>query len=206
MGVSRARAARKPGPRSSPGRGNRKVTTLRCSARHGTGRRPTGRPQVPGAQRRNRTEDVPAEAGTQKQHQGAIISRVLSPRAVSLRTGLRWQPFIWAVGCPAALAANPGLSARNTPAPLAKGARPLFGLAPGGVCHAVAVAGPPVRFYRTLSPLPVPFANEGPSAVCSLWHFPLPRPKAEPAGVTRHPCFVEPGLSSRFRTRLPQAP
>jgi len=39
MGVSRARAARKPGPRSSPGRANRKVSTLRCSARHGTGRK-----------------------------------------------------------------------------------------------------------------------------------------------------------------------
>ena len=34
-------------------------------------------------------------------------------------------------------------------------ARPLFGLAPGGVCHASAVASTPVRFYRTLSPLPV---------------------------------------------------
>ena len=29
---------------------------------------------------------------------------------------------------------------------------PLFGLAPGGVCHAVPVAGPAVRSYRTLSP------------------------------------------------------
>ena len=52
---------------------------------------------------------------TQTSYQGAIISRVLSPRAVSLRTGLRWQPFIWAGDCSTALAANPGLSARNTP-------------------------------------------------------------------------------------------
>ena len=29
----------------------------------------------------------------------------------------------------------------------------LFGLAPGGVCHAGSVAGPAVRSYRTLSPL-----------------------------------------------------
>ena len=35
--------------------------------------------------------------------------------------------------------------------------RSLLGLAPGGVCHAVAVASPPVRFYRTLSPLPAGF-------------------------------------------------
>src|SRR3546814_3421619 len=33
-------------------------------------------------------------------------------------------------------------------------APPLFGLAPGGVCRAVSVAGPAVRSYRTLSPLP----------------------------------------------------
>jgi hypothetical protein len=34
----------------------------------------------------------------------------------------------------------------------------LFGLAPGVVCHAVSVAGPAVRSYRTFSPLlPLPF-------------------------------------------------
>ncbi len=32
----------------------------------------------------------------------------------------------------------------------------LFGLAPGGVCHAVRVAADAVRSYRTLSPLPLP--------------------------------------------------
>ena len=32
----------------------------------------------------------------------------------------------------------------------------LFGLAPGGVCHAGSVAGPAVRSYRTFSPLPLP--------------------------------------------------
>jgi hypothetical protein len=32
----------------------------------------------------------------------------------------------------------------------------LFGLAPGVVCHAVSVAGPAVRSYRTFSPLPHP--------------------------------------------------
>ena len=32
----------------------------------------------------------------------------------------------------------------------------LFGLAPGVVCHAVSVAGPAVRSYRTFSPLPPP--------------------------------------------------
>ena len=48
---------------------------------------------------------------------------------------------------------------RNLPerSPRRKGVRPktlplLFGLAPGGVCHADAVAGAAVRSYRTLSP------------------------------------------------------
>ena len=35
----------------------------------------------------------------------------------------------------------------------------LFGLAPGGVCRAVSVAGNAVRSYRTVSPLPRPIHN-----------------------------------------------
>ncbi len=66
----------------------------------------------------------------------------------------------------------------------------LLGLAPGGVCPAIAVAGDAVRSYRTISPLPVPTPESSlqaalyrlkpglqrrPSAVCFLWHFPDPR-------------------------------
>ena len=36
---------------------------------------------------------------------------------------------------------------------------PLFGLAPGGVYHAAAVAGGAVRSYRTLSPLPLKYVT-----------------------------------------------
>ena len=50
--------------------------------------------------------------------------------------------------------------------------RPLFGLAPGGVCLATSVTSGPVRSYRTLSPLPVLLSE--PSAVFSLLHFPSP--------------------------------
>jgi hypothetical protein len=119
------------------------------------------------------------------------------PRAVSWRTDARRQPFISATGCPAAPATNPGLSGRNTPAstPKSSGARPLFGLAPGGVCHADAVAGAPVRSYRTLSPMPVPFRGHRRYTLCGTF----PELRAEtfhPAGVTRHPRFTEPGLSS----------
>jgi len=68
----------------------------------------------------------------------------------------------------------------------------LFGLAPGGVCHAATVTGGAVRSYRTLSPLPGPKAQ----AVCSLWHFPWGRPRRPLAGTVfpwspdfpRHSC------------------
>src|SRR5690606_22921574 len=54
---------------------------------------------------------------------------------------------------------------------------PLFGLAPGGVCRAAAVAGRrgallPHRF--TLAPIP---AEALAVAVSSLWHFPWGRPR-----------------------------
>ena len=39
---------------------------------------------------------------------------------------------------------------------LPRGAASLFGLAPGGACHAVPVARPAVGSYPTLSPLPRP--------------------------------------------------
>ena len=90
--------------------------------------------------------------------------------------------------------------------PLLFSARPLFGLAPGGVCHAASVAGRAVRSCRTLSPLPVPGSGPGHrrSALCGT--FPDPGPGPGPAGVTRHPCFVEPGLSSRPKSRGCPAP
>ncbi len=172
------------------------------SARQGKGRK-ADRPPAGAAERSggNSTEDEPAEAGSQTKASGGHHKPgSVSSGGIPCRTGLRWQPFICSPDCSGALAANPGLSARNTPTLLAKGARPLFGLAPGGVCHAVAVASPPVRSYRTLSPLPVrPFrGSHRRFALCGT--FPC-APEGAPAGVTRHPCFVEPGLSSHLATR-----
>ena len=46
----------------------------------------------------------------------------------------------------------------------------LFGLAPGGVCHAVGVATRAVRSYRTISPLPAPLARH--LGGIFLLHFP----------------------------------
>ena len=63
-------------------------------------------------------------------------------------------------------------------------ARPLFGLAPGGVCLAVLVAKHAVRSYRTLSPLPLPpFPVQRRSALCGTF------PKVALAGCYPAPCF-----------------
>src|SRR5204863_8283272 len=53
---------------------------------------------------------------------------------------------------------------------------PLFGLAPGGVCRAVSVAGDAVRSYRTLSPLPRIRNAPRRSALCGTF------PGVAPAG------------------------
>src|SRR5258705_10221452 len=48
-----------------------------------------------------------------------------------------------------------------------QGARSLFGLAPGGACHAVPVARHAVGSYPTLSPFPLRREE-----VCFLWRYP----------------------------------
>src|SRR5438132_4936172 len=58
----------------------------------------------------------------------------------------------------------------------------LFGLAPGGVCRAVSVAGNAVRSYRTFSPLLVNTRRRW-RAVRSLWHFPWGRPRRMLSGT-----------------------
>ena len=68
----------------------------------------------------------------------------------------------------------------------------LFGLAPGGVCRAGPVAGPAVRSYRTLSPLPRRLPSlAGRSALCGTVPGVLTPPE-----VIRHRVSMEPGLSS----------
>src|SRR5476651_1386949 len=59
----------------------------------------------------------------------------------------------------------------------------LFGLAPGGVYHAVRVATSAVGSYPAVSPLPDPRFAPRPSAVCSLLHFPSPSPYSRPHGL-----------------------
>ena len=68
---------------------------------------------------------------------------------------------------------------------------PLFGLAPGGACHASRVAARAVRSYRTLSPLPV--RARRPAVALSLG--------SPPPDVIRRRVSVEPGLSSAVKQR-----
>ncbi len=73
---------------------------------------------------------------------------------------------------------QPGQRRENPPGPIAaqrqamRSVPPLFGLAPGGVYRAAAVAGVAVRSYRTLSPLPATGLLPNVQAVYFLWHYP----------------------------------
>ncbi len=73
----------------------------------------------------------------------------------------------------------PGSAGARWPCGLRR-ARSLFGIAPGGACHAGAVASPPVGSYPTVSPLPIRR-----QAVCSLWRYPWGCPRrALPGTIT----------------------
>ena len=95
------------------------------------------------------------------------ISRVLSPWGL---THSVW-PFIWSSRCRKLHATNPG-GEPKTVLHSCECVPPLFGFAPGGVCHASLVAKPAVRSYRTVSPSP-----QHAAAVYFLWHFPWGHPR-----------------------------
>ena len=90
-------------------------------------------------------------------------------------------------------------TARRRACRLVADVSPLFGLAPGGACHARGVAVPAVRSYRTLSPLPrqqpVKASSHGGllSVALSLG--------SPPPDLIRRRVSVEPGLSSALRQR-----
>jgi len=98
-----------------------------------------------------------------------------------------WWPFLWSRCCQRDQAADPGLWARK---PWARTpARPLFGIAPGGACHAGAVASPPVGSYPTFSPLPPTWS--GVSLRYRRWRSVLcgAFPRVAPAGRYPAPFF-----------------
>ncbi len=96
---------------------------------------------------------------------------------------------------PGASSDQPGRSTRKPACRRSRrtrGAPPLFGLAPGGVCRAADVAAGAVRSYRTLSPLPASPSGSlaeslrgrgGRFAFCGTF------PGVAPAGRYPAPCF-----------------
>lgn len=91
----------------------------------------------------------------------------------------------------AASSNRPGRRSGNRPAKIALRVPPLFGLAPGGVCHAVRVAASAVVSYTTVSPLPAWFARG-----C---------PRARPA-LAVFLCCTVPGLAPAGRYPAPLSP
>ena len=116
----------------------------------------------------------------------------------------RRQPFIWAARCRARSSNQPGsLGAKHPCRPFDKRETPIWSCSGWGL--------PCGRCYQNpgaLLPHPFTLACEVSLhrrfALCGT--FPERSPeRPRPAGVTRHPCFVEPGLSSQGLppTRLP---
>ncbi len=97
------------------------------------------------------------------------VSRVLFPHC--------WdrQPFLWELPRGSPHATHPGRRLETAHA------RPLLGLAPGGVYHARDVTAPAVGSYPTLSPLPA--ASGWRSALCGTF------PRLSPGGRYPPPCF-----------------
>ena len=94
--------------------------------------------------------------------QQATASRALAPQnhvrrpvsRVLFRTEMRRRSFLWTARCRTVLATYPDASG-GEPCEQAR-ATSLFGLAPGGACHAVPVTRHAVGSYPTLSPFPAP--------------------------------------------------
>ena len=122
--------------------------------------------------RRGRNAGVAKRFGDGRDRRGVVGAVVGHVGDVDAALARRLQPPTRATG-------------GNTPI-----CRPYSVLLPVGFAVPSRVATDAVRSYRTLSPLPV----ELPPIGCMLSvALSLGSP---PAGVTRHPCFVEPGLSS----------
>jgi len=128
------------------------------------------------------------------------VSRVLCPRTAEAARGgdHSSRPPI------AERLTRPTRTARagDGPTLASQGAPSLFGLAPGGACHAVPVTRSAVRSYRTLSPLPA-FA---PGSFGGRFTFCGAIPGLAPGGRYPPPCrrgartFLVPASPRRRRT------
>ncbi len=118
-------------------------------------------------------------------------------RAICLHISPAWAAIHLGDGLLRRSSSQPGRLGRNTPpSPQAVQARrPYSALLRVGFAMRALLPAAPVRSCRTLSPLPVTCSVHRRYTLCGT--FPELRPESpRPAGVTRHPCFVEPGLSS----------
>ena len=126
-------------------------------------------------------------AGARRGFRRAPLSHVSRPVSRVLE-GLRTQ-FADVTAIPLGRrlpGASSNLPGRQDPDTIPKPARAsfapsLFGLAPGGVCHAAGVTAGAVRSYRTVSPLPRQTLRT--AAVCSLWHCPWVRTRRTLSGT-----------------------
>ena len=108
-----------------------------------------------------------------------------------------WRPFISAPRRHGPEAANPDRRAKRPDT------RSLFGIAPGGACHARDVAAPPGGLLpHRFTPLPP--AGRGRSVLCGAVRRPTDGPAAR--ALPRHRRFVESGLSSGVAPRGRPAP
>jgi len=126
---------------------------------------------------------------------GRPVSRILSrwPRPP-------WMTIPLAPPLPTGSSCQPGPLGLKRPCgdipdrdPGSARARPLFGIAPGGACHAVPVAGTAVGSYPTVSPFP-----RRTGVVSSLWRFPSGCPGRALPGTAA-------SWSPDFPRRLPAA-
>jgi hypothetical protein len=132
--------------------------------------------------RRNGASNV--LCGSQRERERERRQTACKPGSVPVANGGRW-PFIWDARYRTPRATDPdGGAETRLPAPSGDtGVPSLFGLAPGGVYRAVAVAGDAVRSYRTLSPLPAGRSPGRRFAFCGTV------PGVAPAGRYPAPCF-----------------
>src|SRR5687767_15689336 len=99
--------------------------------------------------------------------QQAAARRALAPQKGNVRRPVsrvlfrpegRRRSFLWTAGRPTVLATYPDAPGDEPCGPerIPARAASLFGLAPGGACHAVPVTRSAVGSYPTLSPFPAP--------------------------------------------------
>ena len=145
------------------------------------GSRTRRRPRLPGSASTGRRARRLRHRDNARRRVSRVLYRLASSRAATRGSGdghSSGTPVAGRLVRPTRAAAR--RPARRRRARIAPGGRRpplLFGLAPGGVFHAAAVAGGAVRSYRTVSPLPPARLAGAGSAVCFLWHFPWGRPR-----------------------------